>query len=92
MALHGHVDEISRSVIEGWAFDTDRPDEAVSISILVNGAHRGMCLTTHARTDLVLPNGARLTGKCGFYFTFDPPLSPFIEQRIDVVGTCFPEF
>jgi acyl carrier protein len=87
MPLTGHVDDISRSVIEGWAIDTDSPDEAISISILVNGAHRGMCLTTHARTDLVLPNGAALTGKCGFYFTFDPPLSPFVELRIDVVET-----
>ncbi len=87
MALHGHVDAISRSVIEGWAIDTDHPEEAVSIAILVNGAHRGMCLTTHARTDLVLPNGVTIAGKWGFYFTFDPPLSPFIEHRIDVVET-----
>jgi len=87
MALTGHVDEISRSVIQGWVIDTDRPDDTVSVSIFVNDAHRGMCLTTHSRDDLVLPNGDKLSGKCGFHFTFDPPLSPFVELRIDVVET-----
>src|SRR5271165_1487805 len=87
MTLTGYVDEISRSVVEGWAIDTERPDEAVSISILVNGAHRGMCLTSHARTDLVLPNGEQMTAKCGFWFTFDPPLSPFVALRIEVIET-----
>ena len=41
MPLTGHVDDISRSVIEGWAIDTDSPDETISVSILVNRAHRG---------------------------------------------------
>ena len=81
----GHVDEISRTVVEGWAVDTERPDEAVSVSIFVNGEHRGMCQTTHARADLIAPNGDVLTGKCAFYFAFDPPLSPFIELRVEVV-------
>ena len=46
-----------------------------------------MCLTTHARDDLVLPNGDKLSGKCGFHFEFEPPLSPFVELRIEVVET-----
>ena len=66
----GHVDEISRSVIQGWVIDTEHPDATISISIFVNGVHRGMCLTTHARDDLVLPNGDKLSGKCGFHFEF----------------------
>lgn len=87
MNLAGHVDEISRSVIQGWVIDTERPDAVVPLSIFVNGIHRAMCLTTHARDDLVLPNGDKLSGKCGFHFEFDPPLSPFVELRIDVVET-----
>ena len=87
MALAGFVDEISRSRIEGWVVDSDRPGEAVAVSIMVNGEHRGMCLTTDARPDLVTPSGEPVTGKCGFHFAFDPPLSPFIEQRVDVVET-----
>src|SRR5580658_926824 len=87
MPLIGHVDEISRSVVEGWLVDTDRPDEAMSVSIFVDGVHRGICLTTHTRPDLVLPSGETLTGKCAFWFAFDPPLSPFITLRIDVIET-----
>jgi hypothetical protein len=87
MELVGHVDEISRSVIQGWVIDTERPDTAISLSVFVNGVHRGMCLTTHARDDLVLPNGDKLSGKCGFHFEFESPLSPFVELRIEVVET-----
>ena len=87
MDLVGHVDEISRSVIQGWVIDTERPDTTITLSIFVNNVHRGMCLTTHARDDLVLPNGEKLSGKCGFHFAFEPPLSPFVELRIDVVET-----
>jgi acyl carrier protein len=87
MDLVGHVDEISRSVIQGWVIDTERPDTTITLSIFVNDVHRGMCLTTHARDDLLLPNGERLSGKCGFHFEFEPPLSPFVELRIDVVET-----
>ncbi|MGA3000734.1 MAG: sulfotransferase [Acetobacteraceae bacterium] len=87
MDLVGHVDEISRSVIQGWVIDRECPDATVTLSIFVNGVHRGMCLTTHARDDLVLPNGEKLSGKCGFHFEFEPPLSPFEELRIEVVET-----
>src|ERR1043166_4848135 len=87
MGLISHVDEISRSVVAGWVVDPDRPNEAVSVSILVDGVHRGMCLTTHARNDVVLPNGTKITGLCAFWFGFDPPLSPFVDLRIDAVET-----
>ena len=76
-----------RSVIQGWVIDTERPDATIALSILVNGVHRGMCLTTHSRDDLVLPNGDKLSGKCGFHFEFEPPLSPFAEVQIEVVET-----
>jgi hypothetical protein len=28
-----------------------------------------------------------VTGKCGFHFAFEPPLSSFVEQRVEVVET-----
>jgi acyl carrier protein len=87
MALFGHVDVVSRSKVEGWVVDTERPGEVVSLSIIVDGVHRGMCVTTHERNDILLPDGRPVTGKCAFWFAFDPPLSPFIELRIDVVET-----
>ena len=87
MELIGHVDEISRSVIQGWVIDTEHPNATIVLSIFVNGVHRGMCLTTHARHDVVLPNGDKPSGKYGFHFEFEPPLSPFVELRIEVVET-----
>jgi hypothetical protein len=87
MAVVGHVDEISRAVVTGWVTDTERPNEAVSVSILVNGVHRGMCFATLSRPGLILPGGAAVPEACGFHFVFDPPLSPFVELRIDVVET-----
>lgn len=87
MTLLGHVDEISRSVVVGWVVDAGRPNEAVSVSIVVNGVHRGMCLTSLPRSNVVLPNGEKANKECGFRFAFEPPLSPFIEQRIDVIET-----
>lgn len=87
MALIGYVDDISRSHIEGWVIDRDHPDETVSVSIVINGIHRGLCVTAHPRTDVVLPNGETISGKCGFHFAFDPPLSPFVEHRVEVVET-----
>jgi hypothetical protein len=87
MDLAGHVDEISRTVVQGWVIDTDHPDTSIALSVFVNGVHRGMSLTTYARDDLVLPNGEKLSGKCGFHFEFEPPLSPFVEHRIEVFET-----
>jgi acyl carrier protein len=67
--------------------DAERPDEVVSVSIVVNGVHRGMCLTALPRPNVTLPNGDKASKDCGFRFVFEPPLSPFIEQRVDVVET-----
>ncbi|MSP01628.1 MAG: hypothetical protein EXR07_11360 [Acetobacteraceae bacterium] len=87
MPLAGYIDEISRARVRGWAAGTDRPEDAVSISIFVNGVHRGVCLTTHERDDVILPNGEPAIGKCGFDFMFDPPLSAFLEHRVAVSET-----
>ncbi len=67
--------------------DTEHPDASIALSIFVNGVHRGMCLTTYTRDDLLSPTGEKLASKCGFHFQFEPPLSPFIEHRIEVVET-----
>ena len=85
MDLVGHVDEISRTVIHGWVIDAECLDATITLSIFVNGMHRGMCITTHTRDDVVLPSGAKLSAKCGFHFQFAPPLSPFVELRIEVI-------
>jgi acyl carrier protein len=87
MKLLGHVDEISRSLIEGWVMDVDRPDYSVPVSVYINGVHHGMCRKGQPRADLVLADGQAVSKNCGFWFQFAPPLSPFIEQRIEVRET-----
>jgi hypothetical protein len=87
MKLRGHVDEISRSLIEGWVIDLDQPDESVAVSVYINGVHHGLCRKGQPRADLVLPDGQAVSKNCGFWFEFAPPLSPFVEQRIEVRET-----
>jgi hypothetical protein len=87
MAIIGHVDFISRSVVEGWAHDVDQPDAPVSVSVLINGRHRHAALATLARPGLSdAPDGPCRDDR-GFRFQFDPPLSPFIAHAVTVVET-----
>jgi hypothetical protein len=84
MPLHGYVDQISRSLVMGWAVNTDHPEGQVWVSIHANGVHRGTCLTQHRRPGVTLPGGGAAPENCEFRFVFDPPLSAFDEHRIEV--------
>jgi hypothetical protein len=93
MPLIGHVDTISRSAVTGWVFNTTHLDEPVWVAIYCNGIHRGTCVAIHRRPGLVHPNGEAFE-HCEFRFEFDPPLSVFEEQQIQVQeswsGTILP--
>ena len=84
MQLTGHIDEISRGVITGWAVDTAPPVRPAEVVILVNGIE-------HAR---IMPNLHRpgLTrrypgsdGNFGFEHQFRPSLSVFRPQHVSVM-------
>ena len=100
MAMTGYVDQISRSLIQGWASNTinprdPAPKDHVLISIHVNGLYRGTCVASDGRDDVARASPGGIEGaipgvmpaQCGFRFEFDPPLSPFAAQRIEVVDT-----
>jgi hypothetical protein len=87
MSLTGHVDEISHSHIEGWAVNLEYPSKSVSVSIFVNGSYRDICKATQIRRGVILPSGEAAPDLCAFSYDFDPPLSPFVEQRIQVTET-----
>ncbi len=87
MALTGYVDQISRSLIEGWVCDPDHPGEPVSVSIFVNGAHFGTCLASLCRPGLADAAEGATTDECAFHFVFDPPLLPFVAHLVEVVET-----
>jgi hypothetical protein len=92
MSFDGFVDEISRELIAGWAIDTEHPEQPVDIIISVNGRAVTTISTSLSRPDV----GERLkasikptlhnaiTGSYGFKFSFDPPLSVFQAQIVEV--------
>jgi hypothetical protein len=93
MALRGHVDEISRQVITGWAMDTDHPDQNVRVVIVVNGrVHMRITADVFqerlrkAAKAFINRRSLRdtITGKYGFEFIFKPGLSVFAEHHIEV--------
>jgi hypothetical protein len=93
MALRGHVDEISRQVITGWAMDTDHPDQNVRVVIVINGREH-MRVTAdvfregfkEAAKAFIKRRSLRdtITGRYGFEFNFKPGLSVFAEHHIEV--------
>ena len=84
MSLYGYVDRISRSLVLGWAVNTEHRDGQVWVSIHVNGVHRGNAVTQHPRPGITLPGGGKAPHNCEFRFEFDPSLSPFDQHRVEV--------
>ena len=92
MSLDGFVDEMSRDVVSGWAIDTDRPDQTVAVKVSVNGRVKKTVSTSISRPNVGEGMKARIkpelhhaiTGSYGFALTFDPPLSIFQEQLLEV--------
>jgi Sulfotransferase domain len=83
MAIVGRADEISRRVVTGWAADNEKADAELDIAIIVNGREVGKVRAKEMREDVkaIFPGS---TGRCGFQFKFDPPLSVFDEFNIEV--------
>lgn len=103
MIVTGHVDEISRQMVSGWAWCPEEPELSVEIEILVNnrrlalltasGFRRGLMDSLRGRIEAEDAR-ARVTGNYGFEVKLDPPLSPFQEHLIEVkavpTGTLLP--
>jgi hypothetical protein len=79
----GHVDTVSHKLIDGWAADTDRPDVALDIDILLNDQHFVRVTADYPRADLARVDefGA---GTHGFSVAFAEPLSAATTHRISV--------
>ena len=79
----GHVDEITRYSISGWAADEDLPGQSVHVVISQNGRDG---IRVHAdifREGLTKASSAA-HGKHGFQYSFNPPLSPFRRCEVQV--------
>ena len=77
----GHVDEISRYSISGWAADEDSPGQSVHVVITQNGRETARVPADIYRKGLSNAFPAA-SGKHGFHYSFNPPMSPF--RRYDV--------
>jgi hypothetical protein len=79
-------------VVAGWAVDTDHPGQPVDVVISVNGRVATIVETSHSRSDVsewmkahIEPEfHSAITGCYGFAFSFEPPLSVFQEQNVEV--------
>lgn len=87
MPVIGHTDSISRSCVQGWAIDTHRAAEPTALAIMVNGVEHGSCVADRPRPGLSQATNGAASDSCAFCFEFEPPLSVFAEQRIEVIDS-----
>ncbi len=71
----GNLERVEPGAVRGWAFDATRPDAAVRLEVLVDGACIGHVLANRARGDL-LQAGTYGNGRHGFDFRLPAMLEP----------------
>lgn len=81
--LHGHVDEVSRQRVQGWAADEKRPDETLDVSIFVDGRKVAQVECNRRREDLA-QTGQYGNGHHGFMYRFAEPPPASNETRLSV--------
>ncbi|MGE0223610.1 MAG: hypothetical protein AB7S57_10140 [Acetobacteraceae bacterium] len=79
----GHVDEVTREHISGWAADPDDPGRIVEVSIFRDGVKVTQVACDIQRSDL-LQSGAYGTGHHGFRYRYPAPLPPETEATIAI--------
>jgi len=90
----GFVEQVTRGRVVGWAVDTDSLDRPAHLGIMVNGQPNGQVLADRPRDDAPLISlvkshvqataHASVTGRYGFEYAFDPPLSLLRDHRVVV--------
>jgi hypothetical protein len=89
MPVIGHVDEISRYRVAGWAMDTDDPATPVEIQILVPGVRRVSVRADKFRDDLktnLVRHHPGATGQHGFAFELYPPIPIYVTRDVTVTA------
>jgi hypothetical protein len=74
MSCHGHVDQITRERLGGWAADLAAPDEVIDVIILLNGNQIARIPCDRPRADLAEIPATFGSGRHGFLYEFSPPL------------------
>ena len=80
----GYLDEATRMLVKGWAWDELTPDRPLSLLILDNGEVIGRVLANRHRPDL--KEAGIGDGRHGFTFIFPGGLTPLTRHVIQVIG------
>jgi hypothetical protein len=81
-ALGGNLDLVSRTLIEGWAFAPETPNEPVALVILDNGAVIGEVMADRYRADLEACGVG--DGRHAFRLALPRGLTPEFSHEIEV--------
>jgi hypothetical protein len=84
--LLGHVDNVSRERIEGWAQDEAALDAPVSLRMLDHGIVIGQVLADRYREDL--QQAGIGDGRHGFSLIVPGGLSPLVPHAIQIQRVC----
>lgn len=79
--LTGHVDNIQRQLVAGWAIDTDDLTATLEVMVFVDGHHRATVPCNAPRPDLK-SLGHYGDGSHGFRYLFPAPLLDHREHRV----------
>ncbi|ASG25091.1 sulfotransferase [Nitrospirillum viridazoti] len=82
--LNGCVDRVTRSLVSGWATDTDFPDQPIEVVIKLNGYDLGTAIANRERDDLKGREGFGGAGQHGFIYRFDYPIPLNLIAEITV--------
>jgi len=80
----GYLDEATRMLVKGWAWDELTPNRPLSLLILDNGEVIGRVLANRHRPDL--RDAGIGDGRHGFSFVFPGGLTPLTRHVIQVIG------
>jgi hypothetical protein len=83
MPIGGHVDDVSREQVRGWAMPPQSNGPA-KIQIVVNGQVHGTCVADIVREGLGEVIGQPGNDAHAFVYEFHPPLSMFREYRLEI--------
>ncbi len=79
----GHVDAMTRRSVSGWAADSDRPDDRLIVSVIVDGVKLGETPADRMRKDLA-NLGRYGDGRHGFAFDYPTALDPDTDHVVVV--------
>ena len=82
MTLRGHLDEVDRQRVRGWAFDDATPDAPVSLLVMAGDVVLGRVLSNAFRPDL--RDAGIADGRCSFEFELKGLVSPFEDQLLSI--------